>query len=150
MRTTTMTAQRETLTDLVSASVGPGGRWTYVAFQKRAVDPETGYSPSTGTIQKIREGALVKINPELVRAMAAGLGLPVARVGRAAHHQYIGTPLETRDPFAGEHPDDVNVTVTAVPGMGRDDMPLTLGLLKKFLAEREGAEEPRGDDAAQA
>lgn len=142
-----MTAERETLTDLVGSAVGPGGRWTYVAFQKRAVDPDTGYRPSTGTIQKIKEGQLVKIKPELVRAIAAGLGLPVARVGVAAHTQYIGTPLESRDPFPGEHSPAAAVTVTAVPGMTSDDMPVTLGHLKRILGDialREAEQEERG------
>jgi hypothetical protein len=132
-----MTQQRETLTDLVAAAVGPDGRWTYQAFQARAVDPETGYRPSTGLIQKIKEGSLVKINPELVRAIAAGLGKSSREVGLAAFHQYIGTPLESRDPFPGEHLGDTTVTVTAVPGATAEDMPLTLGHLKRILAEIE-------------
>ncbi|MEU8136038.1 hypothetical protein [Streptodolium elevatio] len=148
-----MTVERETLTDLVSAALGPGGL-TFQAFQARAVDPDSGYRPSTGLIQKIRDGSLVKINPSLVRAIAAGLGRSSREVGIAAHRQYIGTPLETSDIYPDQHPPEVNIGVTGVPGIDAANTPLTLEVLEKYLALREQRlaerDSPEGDDAAEA
>lgn len=148
-----MTVERETLTDLVSAALGPGGL-TFQAFQARAVDPDSGYRPSTGTIQKIRDGKLVKIHPELVAALAAGLGRSSREVGIAAHRQYIGTPLVTADIYADQHPPEVNLGVTGSAGLDAKNTPLTLEVLEKYLAQREQRmverDNPEGDDAAEA
>lgn len=148
-----MTVERETLTDLVSAALGPGGL-TFQAFQARAVDPDSGYRPSTGLIQKIRDGNLVKIHPQLVAALAAGLGRSSREVGLAAHRQYIGTPLETSDIYPDQHPPEVNVSVTGVPGLDAKNTPVTLEVLEKYLAQRDRQlserDNPQGDDAAEA
>lgn len=79
----------ETLTQLVSEHVGHG-TITYRVFEDRAIDPETGYRPSKSTLWKVARGEPVKISPQIVRAIAAGLGLRLARVAAAAAYQYTG------------------------------------------------------------
>lgn len=85
-----MTRQPETLTDLVAARVGSGGTMTYRKFEERAIDPVSGHKPSLGVLWKVAKGERVIIDPELVRAVAAGLGLPEERVQAAAAYQYTG------------------------------------------------------------
>lgn len=85
-----MATDAETLTSLVADRVGDGREYTYRAFEDRAVDPETGYRPSKSTVWKVSRGEDVKVSPALVRAFAAGLSLPLARVQAAAAFQYTG------------------------------------------------------------
>lgn len=85
-----MAHEAETLTDLVAARVGPGGTMTYRRFAELAVDPKSKRKPSQGVLWKIRHGERVMIDPEVVRAVAAALGLPEKRVQAAAAYQYTG------------------------------------------------------------
>lgn len=85
-----MAREPETLTDLVAARVGPGSAMTYRKFEERAIDPASGHKPSLGVLWKIAKGERVIIDPELVRAVAAGIGLPEERVQAAAAYQYTG------------------------------------------------------------
>lgn len=85
-----MNTTPETLTDLVAQRVGEGRTLTYRAFEERAVDPQTGYRPSKGTLWKVAHDHPVKPSPDLIRAIAAGLGLAPERVQRAAAYQYTG------------------------------------------------------------
>ncbi|MFD8075868.1 hypothetical protein ACFV3E_24830 [Streptomyces sp. NPDC059718] len=81
--------QPETLTQLVSERVAATGM-TWRQVGERAVDPVTGYRPAKDTVWKIARGVDVKISPELVRAVAAGVGVPQERAARAAALQYTG------------------------------------------------------------
>ncbi|MFF9714784.1 hypothetical protein ACF1DW_04195 [Streptomyces sp. NPDC014603] len=88
-----MAQQRDALTQLVQQHVGTNtgaGKMTVVAFASKAIDPASGYRPSTGLIGKILQGASYRITPQLVGAIAAGLGLPREIVAAAAHFQLIG------------------------------------------------------------
>jgi hypothetical protein len=88
-----MAQRRDALTELVQQHVGTHtdpGKMTVAAFREKAVDPDTGYQPSTGLIGKIVQGQRYKVTPELVGAIAAGLGLPREIAGAAAHLQLIG------------------------------------------------------------
>lgn len=86
-----MTTTPETLTRLVADRVGDGrDSMSYRAFEQRAVDPDSGYRPSRNTIWKIRHGKPVNVDPRLVGAIAAGLGLDPQRVQAAAAYQYTG------------------------------------------------------------
>lgn len=86
-----MTTTPETLTRLVADRVGDGRElMSYRAFEQRAVDPDSGYQPSRNTIWKIRHGKPVNVDPQLVGAIAAGLGLDPQRVQAAAAYQYTG------------------------------------------------------------
>lgn len=88
-----MAQQRDALTELVQQHVGThtgSQKLTIAAFQKKAIDDESGYQPSTGLIGKIVAGQPYTITPKLVGAIAAGLGIPREIVGAAAHLQLIG------------------------------------------------------------
>ena len=88
-----MAQQRDALTELVQQHVGThtgSEKMTVAAFQRKAVDEESGYQPSTGLIGKIIAGDSYTVTPKLVGAIAAGLGIPREIVGAAAHLQLIG------------------------------------------------------------
>lgn len=85
-----MIVQRDALTELVSQHVGAGKRWSTRDFSEVAVDSETGWAPSKSLIGKIIHGQNYTINPKLVSALAAGLGMPREVVAAAAHFQVIG------------------------------------------------------------
>jgi len=86
-----MTDRAETLSSLVADCYQAGV--TVRAFHARAIDPKTGYQPSTHTIGRIAKGELVQMNPRLVAALAAALGafagISPERVEAAATRQYI-------------------------------------------------------------
>lgn len=88
-----MAQQRDALTELVRQHVGThtgSEKMTVTAFQRKAVDDESGYQPSTGLIGKIIAGDSYTVTPKLIGAIAAGLGIPREIVGAAAHLQLIG------------------------------------------------------------
>jgi hypothetical protein len=80
----------QTLTELVAERVGTGRPLTYAKFEEQAIDERTGYRPSRGVLWKIANGKNVHIDPPLIRAIAAGLRLPVAPVQAAAAYQFLG------------------------------------------------------------
>lgn len=115
----------ETLADLVSDRAGKRGSspLTFEQLSERSVDEVTGYRPSPNLLWKVAGGQEVKVNPALVRAIAAGLGLPLERVQVAAARQYLG--WHVTDPFdtpAGD--DDEVVRVVHRPGVTGSDLPL--------------------------
>lgn len=99
----------ETLTDLVASVLAPRGDDTIESLTLRCVDPETGYRPSRNTVWKISRSDLaegVKINPKVVRAVAAGVGVSPRRATAAAAYQYTGyVPTEIGGGVA-LHPSD--------------------------------------------
>jgi len=82
--------QRDALTELVQQHVGAGRRWSTRDFAEAAVDPETRWSPSKSLVGKIINNQGYTITPELVGAVAVGLGLPREVIAAAAHFQIIG------------------------------------------------------------
>ncbi|MGW5352254.1 hypothetical protein ACWERV_17295 [Streptomyces sp. NPDC004031] len=106
----------ETLTQLIAAAAGDRGRgMTYAELAKKSIDPVTKYQPSPNLLNKIGRGEYVKLNPPLVGAIIAGLGLPPARVHAAAHRQYIGE-WEAVDPGLGGGGEDDEVIRVAQRG----------------------------------
>lgn len=88
-----MAEQRDALTELVRGRVGTHtgpGKMSVAAFVEKAVDPESGYRPSNGLVGKIVAGLGYTVTPQLVSALAEGLGLPRDVVAAAAHFQVIG------------------------------------------------------------
>ncbi|MEU0691929.1 hypothetical protein [Streptomyces uncialis] len=88
-----MAEQRDALTELVRLRVGKHtdpSNMSVADFAEKAVDPVTGYRPSTGLIGKIIAGQGFKIGPELISALAEGLELDREVVAAAAHFQVIG------------------------------------------------------------
>lgn len=84
-----MAEQRDALTELVQQHVGRGKRWSTREFAARAVAPN-GWSPSKSLVAKICAGQGYDITPELISALAVGLGLPREIIAAAAHLQIIG------------------------------------------------------------
>jgi hypothetical protein len=85
-----MPQQRNALTELLKASVGRGRRMSTREFAAVAVDPDTGWSPSKSLVAKIIGDQGYDITPQLVGAIAVGLGLDREIVAAAAHLQVIG------------------------------------------------------------
>lgn len=100
-----MAETRTALTELVQQHVGTHtgpDKMSVASFCSRAVTPN-GYRPSNGLIGKIVRGQSYTITPQLVDAIAAGLGLPRDIVAAAAHMQLIGyeeAELEAGPPAA--------------------------------------------------
>lgn len=84
----------DALTRLVQTHVGEGGRIRIREFAKQAIDPESGWSPSKSLVGNIVAGHQVKVTPGLLRAVAAGLGVPLRLVQVAAAEQYLGLVLD--------------------------------------------------------
>lgn len=85
-----MPQQRNALTELVKAHVGAGRRMSTREFSAVAVDPDTGWSPSKTLVGKIIADGGYDVSPQLVGAVAIGLGLDRDIVAAAAHLQVIG------------------------------------------------------------
>lgn len=95
----------ETLTDLVAATLQPEGPDTLDTLAVRCIDPVTGYRPSRNTVWKLSRPDLavgVKINPQLVRAAAAGAKVNIERAARAAAYQYTGLVATASAVVAGD------------------------------------------------
>ncbi|MFB7594343.1 hypothetical protein [Streptomyces sp. NPDC056160] len=85
-----MPQQRNALTELVKAHVGEGRRMSTREFAAAAVDAESDWTPSKSLVGKIIGGQGYNITPQLVSAIAAGLGIDREIVAAAAHLQVIG------------------------------------------------------------
>lgn len=131
------TRDAETLADLVNAKAGKGAKLTFVQLSERSVDPETGYQPSANLLWKIASGQDVKVNRQLVRAVAAGLELDLQRVRDAAARQYLG--WEAVDPFDTDPgDDDVVVRVARAVGARPEDMPAVREFVTRVKGETGG------------
>lgn len=85
-----MPQQRNALTELVKAHVGAGRRMSTREFAAVAVDPDSKWSPGKSLVAKIIGGQGYDVTPQLVGAVAVGLGLDRDIVAAAAHLQVIG------------------------------------------------------------
>ncbi|MEU6294864.1 hypothetical protein [Streptomyces erythrochromogenes] len=115
----------ETFADLVAAAAGTGRPLTYEQLAQKSVDPETGYKPSPNLVWRIASGVAIKINPELVRALAAGLELPLHRVQAAAAFQFTG--FLTSDLGGGK--------VVHAPGVDVADAPKSAARLARWAQD---------------
>jgi len=126
-----MPEQADALTRLVQEHVGEGRALTVRAFAQRAVDPVSGTSISKSTAGNLVQGHQIKITPEVLGAIAAGLRLPLAAVQAAAMEQYVGVVVD--DPFdtptGGD--EDVVVRVAHEPGKQAEDMPAVRAFLDR-------------------
>jgi hypothetical protein len=89
-----MAERRDALTELVRQHVGAGRQWSTRRFAETAVDPDTGWSPSKSLVAKIVAGDGYDVTPQLVGALAVGLGLERGVVAAAAHFQVIGYEMD--------------------------------------------------------
>ena len=87
----------DALTHVVQAHVGEGRPLRIRQFADRAVDPKTGWTPSKSLVDNIVGGHQVKVTPGLLRAVAAGLGVPLSVVQTAAAEQYLGLVLKPEE-----------------------------------------------------
>ena len=132
-----MPDQADALTRLVQEHVGEGRALTVRAFAHRAVDPVSGTSISKSTAGNLVQGHQIKITPEVLGAIAAGLRLPLAAVQAAAMQQYVGIVVD--DPFdtpPGE--DDVVVRVAHDLSKSAKDMPTVRAFLDRVEQEQRG------------
>ncbi|MEU3426635.1 hypothetical protein [Streptomyces gardneri] len=130
-----MPDQTDALTRLVQEHVGEGRALTVRAFAERAVDPVSGTTISKSTAGNLVQGHQIKITPEVLAAIAAGLGRPLGEVQAAAMRQYVGIVVD--DPFstpAGD--DDVVVRVAHAPGKSAKDMPTVRAFLDRVEREQ--------------
>lgn len=102
-----MPDQDDALTRLVQEHVGRGRRLTFRAFEEQAVDPLTGRRISKSTAENVVKGHQIKVTPEVLRAIAAGIEVHPDRVRAAAIRQYIG--IVVTDPFDTDPGDDDTV-----------------------------------------
>ena len=135
------TRDGETLARLVSEQAGKGRTYTFEQLANRSVDPETGYRPSPNLVWKIASGQDVKLNPPLVRALAAGLALDPRRVADAAHRQFLGwySSQPPFDPPAGEVEDDAVYRVAAAAGVTAEQMPAVKEFFERLRKQRDEA-----------
>lgn len=134
------TRDAETLAQLVSEQAGKGKRYTFEQLANRSVDPESGYAPSPNLVWTISIGRSVKMNPPLVRALAAGLGLHPRRVADAAHRQFLGWYSAEPDVNVspGDEGDDAVYRVAAAAGVTPEQMPAVEKFFENLRKEREG------------
>lgn len=125
-----MPDQNDALTRLVQEHVGDGRAITIRAFARNAVDLETGTTISKSTVGNLVQGHSIKITPEVLRAIAAGLALPFAKVQMAAMRQYVGIVVD--DPFdTPPGDDDVVVRVAHDPARTAEDMPAVRAFVER-------------------
>lgn len=118
-----MPEQTDALTRLVQDHVGAGRSLTVRAFEERAVDPVSGRRISKSTAGNLVRGHQVKITPEVLRAIAAGLGVPLAVVQAAAIEQYVGVVDDPFDVATGS--DDAVVRVAHSADKSAADLSVT-------------------------
>jgi hypothetical protein len=136
------TRDAETLAQLVAERAGKGRPDTFEELANRSVDPETGYKPSANLVWKISTGENVKINPPLIRALAAGMRLHPDRVGDAAHRQFIRGWSSGQPPFeTGSEDDDAVYRVAVAAGATPDQMPAVKEFFDMLRKERDEADE---------
>ncbi|QJT01763.1 hypothetical protein G9272_16785 [Streptomyces asoensis] len=128
-----MPDHEDALTRLVQEHVGRGRRMTFRAFEEQAVDPVTGRRISKSTAENVARGHQIKVTPEVLRAIAAGIGVDLGRVRVAAIQQYIG--IEVTDPFSTEAGDD-DVVVRVAHEVGAT--PQELESARRVLDNPEG------------
>ncbi|GGQ48517.1 hypothetical protein [Streptomyces asoensis] len=116
-----MPDHEDALTRLVQEHVGRGRRLTFRAFEEQAVDPLTGRRISKSTAENVARGHQIKVTPEVLRAIAAGIGVDLGRVRVAAIRQYIG--IEVTDPFDTDPgADDAVVRVAHEVGASSEEL----------------------------
>ncbi|POG47139.1 hypothetical protein BV881_12435 [Streptomyces sp. ZL-24] len=125
----------DALTRLVQEHVGDGRAITIRAFAQAAVDPKSGTTISKSTVGNLVRGHSIKITPEVLGAIAAGLGVPLVQVQLAAMRQYVGIVVD--DPF-GVDPGDDDTVVRVAHKADRDgsDMPTVRAFVEQSRPSR--------------
>ncbi|MFD9863494.1 hypothetical protein [Streptomyces alboflavus] len=116
--------------DLVREALRPKGM-TFRKLAAGAVDPTSGHAISSSTVWKVADGQPIRIERKVVRAFAAGLGLPLRTVQLAVAEEYVG--LVADDPLNASTA-DATVVVAHVPGLAAEDMPRVREVLAQFAS----------------
>ncbi|MEU5424007.1 hypothetical protein AB0H73_00125 [Streptomyces olivoreticuli] len=114
---------------------------TYRKLAELAVDPKTGTQVGHSTIWRIAHEAPIKIDPAVVRAIAAAVGLPDREVQIAAAQEFVG--LVATDAVGASTP-GATVVVAHVPGMTAGDMPKVQEMLRNWAAGDTAERTPGG------
>ncbi|MGY0067676.1 hypothetical protein ACWZEH_12790 [Streptomyces sp. QTS137] len=131
-----MPEQDDALTRLVQQHVGRGKRLTFRAFEEQAVDPRTGRRIGKSTAQNVTRGHQIKVTPEVLRAIAAGIDVDISLVRAAAIRQYIG--IEVTDPYGAESgADDAVVRVAHEVGASAAELERARRVLDNPSGERD-------------
>ncbi len=115
----------ETLASLVAKAADEGGR-TFAELAEAAVDPLTGYQPGSNMLWKVARQKGVKVNPKLVRAIAAGIRMPLERVQAAAAFEFTGYVATKVD----------GGTLIHAPGVDAADTPKAQAILERWAKEQ--------------
>lgn len=138
------TRDTETLADLVSERAGKGpGRGSKLTFEQlsdQSIDTETGYKPSANHLWRISAGHDVKMNPQLVRAIAAGLGVDVTRVRAAAARQFLGWEAADLPGADVDEEQDEVVQVARSAGVTPDEMPAVRQFFDELRRRRDSGD----------
>lgn len=104
---------------VLDALAEPGA--TYVRLSSRSIDPQSGIRLSGSYLHGLGQNKVVRA-PEIsaLRALAAGLNLPLSVVQQAAAAQYLRYEAEE---FVG-YGDDVRIIVARLAGMTEDEVRL--------------------------
>ncbi|MCI0386208.1 hypothetical protein [Streptomyces sp. CNQ085] len=109
--------------------VGEGRPLTVRAFAERARDPKSGRRLSKSLVGNLVAGHQIKIDRDVVAAIAIGLGVPRRVVQAAAAEQYLGLTLD--DPFDTD-PGDTDAVVRVAHQPDADgDMPATREFIER-------------------
>ncbi|MFD9064215.1 hypothetical protein ACFVZ3_22130 [Kitasatospora purpeofusca] len=128
------------LSELISSTIARPGM-SYSRFAKLAVDPETGRNVGQTWLFDLTKGEVSRAPlPYMMRALAAGAGLPLERIQAAAAAQFLGyTATQLSD-----LPDDLQVIVGHLVGMDPTDLPRVRAVIEALSAhdvENSGQEE---------
>lgn len=128
--------QQRTFGQIVEAQVR---KISYREYEKRAVDPQSGYSPSKRLIGVIMNGGDFKPNDRLMRALIAGLDEEDRTEAKlAAIRDILGFDMgleDVSDPFPDAHAGEVQVTVPREHGVAGVDLPENRAELERVLRE---------------
>ncbi|WP_405018357.1 hypothetical protein OHV05_16465 [Kitasatospora sp. NBC_00070] len=114
---------------------------TFRRLTESTVDPATGYRPGTTWLHKLVRNEVVRApEPQVLRALAAGLGLPLLQVQRAAAAQYLDYVTTELTGL----PADARAIVAHLAELDPADLPRVRAVIEALVAARgdsEGAAE---------
>ncbi|MER5862069.1 hypothetical protein [Kitasatospora sp. NPDC002040] len=111
---------------------------TFRRLTESTVDPATGYRPGTTWLHKLVRNEVVRApEPQVLRALAAGLGLPLLRVQQAAAAQYLDYVTTELTGL----PADARAIVAHLAELDPADLPKVRAVIEAFVAGRSA---PRG------
>ncbi|WP_052707463.1 hypothetical protein [Streptomyces rubellomurinus] len=122
----------DALTALVrQAASQPGASLRGLA--RLTIDPETGYKIGQTWLHELIHGNISRApEPKFLRALAAGIGLPLARVQQAAAAQF----LEYTATELSDLPEDAKVIVGHLAGMDPSELPQVRAVVEALLAKK--------------